>query len=155
MNKFLCCLILILFSFGVASAQNKKEEARLFQTEVDFAKMSETQGVAAAFAAYFAEDSILLPHNGNPVYGKNEIVKYLGEGYQLFWKPLKAEISKSGDIGYTYGTSETRFTGADGKPQVRYGKYMTVWRKQKDKTWKVIVDMGNNSPTPETPAAKQ
>jgi len=150
MKKFSCCLFVLFVLCGVAIAQKnlKKEEAQLFQTEIDFAKLSETKGAAAAFAAYFAEDSVLLPHNGNPVMGRDAIVKYLGEGYTLLWKPLRAEVSKSGDMGYTYGTAETRWTDKDGKPQIRYGKYMTVWKKQRDGSWKVILDMGNNSPAP-------
>ncbi len=150
MKRFVCCLFVLFVWCAVVPAQKKlnKEEARLFQTEVDFAKLSELKGPAAAFAAYFAEDSVLLPHNGHPVTGRDAIVKYLGEGYTLVWKPLRAEVSKSGDMGYTYGTAETRFTDKDGKPQIRYGKYMTVWKKQRDGTWKVILDMGNNSPAP-------
>jgi ketosteroid isomerase-like protein len=95
MKKFSCCLFVLFVLCGVAIAQKnlKKEEAQLFQTEIDFAKLSETKGAAAAFAAYFAEDSVLLPHNGNPVTGRDAIVKYLGEGYTLLWKPLRAEVS--------------------------------------------------------------
>jgi len=37
------------------------------------------------------------------------------------------------------------------KPTVRYGKYVNVWRKQKDGKWKVIVDLGNPSPPPNQP----
>lgn len=151
MKKLICCWLLILTFAGIAAAQKNlnKEEARLFQTEIEFAKLSQIKGVSAAFSAYFAEDSILLPHNGNPVSGKDAIVKYLGDGFTLAWKPLRAEVAKSGDIGYTYGTAETRWIDKDGKPQVRYGKYMSVWRKQPDGAWKVIVDMGNDSPAPE------
>jgi len=58
MKKFSFCLFVLFVLGGVAIAQKnlKKEEAQLFQTEIDFAKLSEIKGAAAAFAAYFAED---------------------------------------------------------------------------------------------------
>jgi hypothetical protein len=31
-------------------------------------------------------------------------------GFSLAWKPLKAEVSRSGDLGYTFGTYERRHT---------------------------------------------
>ncbi|PYX88395.1 MAG: nuclear transport factor 2 family protein, partial [Acidobacteria bacterium] len=58
----------------------------------------------------------------------------------------KAEMAASGDLGYTYGTFEFRAKDKDGHPIVRYGKYATVWKKQKDGTWKVAMDMGNSAP---------
>lgn len=147
MKKLVLVLLALFVVCAATSAQTKmsKEEAKLFQTEIDFAKLAEEKGVQAAFAAYLAEDAVLLPANGDPVEGRDAIVKFMGGGYTLLWKPLRAEISKSGEMGYTYGTSETRFTDKDGKPQIRNGKYMSVWKKQKDGSWKVIVDMGNTS----------
>ncbi|MDI6780166.1 MAG: DUF4440 domain-containing protein [Bacteroidota bacterium] len=54
-----------------------------------------------------------------------------------------AEVSNSGDLGYTWGTYKTKFEGAQGKPLERTGKYLTVWKKQNDGGWKVIADIGN------------
>jgi ketosteroid isomerase-like protein len=31
----------------------------------------------------------------------------------------------------------------DGQPTTETGKYVTVWKKQKDGSWKVALDMGN------------
>lgn len=149
MKKLLFVLLIIVCGlFASAQRKQSREEAKLFQTEVDFAKFAEEKGVQTAFAAYLAEDAVLLPANGEPVQGRDAIVKFMGDGYTLLWKPLRAEIAKSGEMGYTYGTSETRFTDKDGKPQVRRGKYMSVWKKQKDGNWKVVVDMSNTSTAP-------
>ena len=56
-------------------------------------------------------------------------------------------MASSGDLGYTYGNFVFKSKNKDG-PTVHYGKYMSVWRKQKDGSWKVVVDMGNSSPAP-------
>jgi ketosteroid isomerase-like protein len=64
----------------------------------------------------------------------------------LTWKPIGADVSSSGDLGYTYGTYEFRSKDASGKPSVSHGKYTSIWKRQKDGSWKVVLDMGNASP---------
>ena len=38
----------------------------------------------------------------------------------------------------------------DGKVVKHYGKYVTIWKKQADGSWKVAMDTGNSSPEPGT-----
>jgi ketosteroid isomerase-like protein len=61
---------------------------------------------------------------------------------------VSADISASGDLGYTYGTFEFRSINKDGKPVIAHGKYTSIWKRQKDGSWKVVLDMGNSSPEP-------
>ena len=124
---------------------------RLLQADKDFAKASEAKGAAEAFALFLAEDAMQLPGGAHPLFGRKAIVENLGSGYVLKWDPKKAEVAKSGELGWTWGTFELHTKEADGKPVVRYGKYVNVWRKQKDGKWKVIVDLGNPSPPPNQP----
>jgi ketosteroid isomerase-like protein len=70
------------------------------------------------------------------------------KGATLVWKPVKAEVSQSGDLGYTIGTYESRGPGPDGRFVTRYGKYCSVWKKQKDGAWKWVVDVGTPSAPP-------
>jgi ketosteroid isomerase-like protein len=46
-------------------------------------------------------------------------------------------------------TTSSSPTTKKGKPVTFYGKYTSIWNKQKDGSWKVVVDMGNSSPAPE------
>jgi ketosteroid isomerase-like protein len=64
-------------------------------------------------------------------------------------QPISAEISKSGDPGYTVGSYIVARTEEKGGPIVGPGKYLTVWRLQKDRSWKVEFDTG----VPDTPPA--
>jgi ketosteroid isomerase-like protein len=81
-----------------------------------------------------------------------EIAKTMGflddKNNQLIWTPVGADISGSGDLGYTYGSYEFHSKDKDGKPSVEYGKYTSIWKLQKDGSWKVVLDMGNASPAP-------
>jgi ketosteroid isomerase-like protein len=128
-----------------------KEDAaaeRLLQVDKEFAQASEAKGAQEAFALFLAEDAMQLPGGAQPVFGRKAIVESMGSGYVLKWEPKKAEVAKSGELGWTWGTFELHMKDGEGKPVVRYGKYVNVWRKQKDGKWKVIVDLGNPSPPP-------
>jgi ketosteroid isomerase-like protein len=61
--------------------------------------------------------------------------------------PIDAYVS--GDLGYTYGVWKSSRPGEDGKPEVSYGKYVTIWRKQHNGVWRLALDIGNSSPAPE------
>jgi ketosteroid isomerase-like protein len=56
----------------------------------------------------------------------------------MTWRPTEGDIAASGDLGYTIGRWE--FTGAEGSAR---GSYVTIWRRQPDGSWKVVVDIGD------------
>ena len=136
---------LALLCFCCAAMAASREDV-LLQADKDFAKAAAARG-ADGFLSYFAEDATILPKGGAPLTGRAKLGEAFREtwaqpSYSLAWTPLKAELAKSGELGYTYGTYERKRI-VDGKPVTETGKYVTIWRRQKDGSWKVIVDMGN------------
>jgi ketosteroid isomerase-like protein len=69
--------------------------------------------------------------------------------FRLTWQPTLAFASAGGDLGYTLGSWQSRHYNADGKAAVATGKYVTIWRKQADGTWKVVFDGGNPDSSPQ------
>ena len=127
------------------------DRAALLAVDVEFSAAAQQFGIGEAFARYADAEATMLPANENAVTGLDGIraqFKDLPPGTALVWKPFKAEAAASGDLGYTLDTYELRSTGSDGKPSVRYGKYCSVWKKQKDGRWKWVVDVGTPSPAP-------
>jgi len=59
-----------------------------------------------------------------------------------------AFASADGDLGYTLGTWQSTHYNAKGQGQVATGKYVTIWRKQADGSWKVVFDGGNPDTKP-------
>jgi ketosteroid isomerase-like protein len=59
-------------------------------------------------------------------------------GNSMTWRPTEGDIAASGELGYTIGRWE--FTGAEGSAR---GSYVTIWRRQPDGSWKVVVDIGD------------
>ena len=102
------------------------------------------------YMSYYAEESVEVPNGADLLIGKNAIAKTMGflddKSNSLTWTPVGADISASGDLGYTYGTFEFRSKDASGKPTVTRGKYTSIWKRQKDGSWKVVLDMGNAGP---------
>lgn len=120
----------------------------LFDLEARFAKDVRERG-GAAFADWFAEDGVMLGNGAAPVIGRVAIaqaVNWSPKVYQLTWTPTDAMMGPSGDMGYTWGHYEGRTQSASGYPTVTSGRYITVWRKQADGTWKVVLDAGANEP---------
>jgi ketosteroid isomerase-like protein len=123
----------------------------LKQFEADFMKAAAEKG-SAGYMSYYADDAVEVPNGGPLIPGKENIAKGMGflddKNNSLTWTPVGADISASGDLGYTYGTFEFHSKDKDGKPVVENGKYTSIWKKQKDGSWKVVLDMGNASPVP-------
>ena len=56
----------------------------------------------------------------------------------------KVEVAKSGDLGFVSGTYEFNMNDASGKPVTDKGKYVEMWEKQADGTWKCATDTWNS-----------
>jgi ketosteroid isomerase-like protein len=144
-------LFLLLCTCFISPLRSQTQQAGpelLMKLEADFAKATAERGWDG-YISYYAEDSAELS-NGEPIVsGRENIRKTLGTwdpGMSLTWTPVKADMSASGDMGYTFGTFVFTANGKDGKPITSTGKYASIWRKQKDGSWKVVMDMGNSGP---------
>jgi ketosteroid isomerase-like protein len=134
-----------------ASAAAKADANTLRQLEADFMKAAAEKG-AQGYMSYYAQDAVELPNGADMLQGKENISKTMDfldqKDNRLTWTPVGADISASGDLGYTYGTYVFTSKDKDGKPVSEHGKYTSIWKKQKDGSWKVVLDMGNASPAP-------
>jgi ketosteroid isomerase-like protein len=146
--------LVILLSAGLTAGpgQTGRQEAlgSLIAAERAFSRTSETKGIREAFLTWLAPDAIVFrpgPVEGRPVYEKMDPANTA----LLTWGPEVAEVSASGDLGYTSGPYAYR-QSRDAEP-ASYGHYVSVWKKQADGTWKVFLDIGIRHGRPETPAA--
>lgn len=124
----------------------KPGKVLLFDLEARFAKDVAERG-GAGFASWFAEDGVALGNGAQPLIGNVAIArsaKWSPKDYQLTWTPTDALMGPSGDMGYTWGHFEGRSKDANGNPVLTSGRYMTVWRKQPNGEWKVVLDAGAN-----------
>ncbi len=112
------------------------------------------RGDAAAGAAVYTDDAILMPPNHSPLEGKQAIEKYLAEiGSQLQASNLQLSISEvdvQGDTTIVRGTYSSSFTvPGTNAPMEDRGKTLNVWKRQADGSWKLHRDIWNsNIPIP-------
>jgi ketosteroid isomerase-like protein len=111
-----------------------------------FARDTAARG-AEGWASWFAEDGFMFPAGKPAVQGRDRIRELMsdlrdprtGRGeLTIEWEPIGGGISATGDLGWTYGSA--RIATPQGE---RLAKYLTVWRKQPDGTWRVQADLGN------------
>jgi ketosteroid isomerase-like protein len=137
-----------VFAAGDSSASDKGADT-LRRLEAEFMQSAIEHG-STGYMSYDADDAVELPNGAVILQGKEAIGKTMGfldnKDNRLTWTPVGADISASGDLGYTYGTYEFHSKDKDGKSVVSRGKYTSIWKKQKDGTWKVVLDMGNADP---------
>ena len=123
------------------------EAARAEILDADRA-FSEAAANVEGFTSFFAPDARLLAPDGPQADGVAAIGEAYSElsslpGFSLSWQANYAEVASSGDLGYSVGTFVMNMDGPDGSPITRTGKYGTVWKKQDDGQWKVIMDAPN------------
>jgi uncharacterized protein (TIGR02246 family) len=155
--RFLSVVALLSLAASLSAQQppapksSSGEAAKIRALEKAMMLAGEQKG-AAGYLSFYAEGAVELPDGANALQGKAAIAKTMGflddKNNRLTWAPQYVDVAASGDLAYTYGTYEFHSVGKDGKPAVEYGKYATVWKKQKDGQWKVVLDTGNPSPAP-------
>lgn len=108
--------------------------------------------------SYYSDDATVMPPNSPVVTSKQAIRELwkgmLAPGSSVSWKATKVDIAKSGDLGYLSGTYETTENDARGKPMTDKGKYVEVWKKQGDGSWKCVADIFNSDLAANAPAKK-
>ena len=121
------------------------EEMRLELMEADraFSELSLEKGMNHAFTTYCASDGVLLRPQSMPVTGKEAVSELVYQNddsaVQLTWEPLEAKVSKSGDMGFTYGVFTMQLKDESASQQ---GTYVSVWVKEEGQ-WKFALDTGN------------
>ena len=121
----------------------------IVEAERAFNRAAAEQGTKEAFLAFMEEEAILF--RPQPVPGKKWMLERPAPAGTLSWRPIFADVSAAGDLGYTTGPYEFRKDPAD-RVAASFGHYITIWRRQPDGNWKVLIDLGSANPPPAAPA---
>lgn len=143
------------FVWSASKSSVEADKKALLKAEADFEKAREEKGLEG-WLSFFADDTIDLPTSLPIANGKDAMRKRLearwDKNVHLKWQPAKVDVAASGDLGYTAGNWQIPVLDKRVNKRVLItGKYLTVWKRQKDGSWKVVADLGNQDPLP-TPA---
>ncbi len=111
-------------------------------------RLAAEKGFRDSFYAYFADDGIAFnPHPFRvrvALAGQPSTPAPMGAD----WAPVYGDVAAAGDLGWN--TGPLVFAGRDGKPD-RHGMFFSVWKRQPDGSFKVVLDIGSDTPSAVVP----
>lgn len=142
-SRWLTVLALLLGS--TAHADPLIEE--LAQRERAFAAHARSAGVRSAFLAAIAPQAVLF--RPGPVHGPSWQSAQGEAGFQLLWCPSLAAVSAAGDLGASIGPYSLRLP--DKAEDAGQGRFFSIWERQPEGGWKLLVDIGSSEPREQCP----
>jgi len=137
----------VIFFSGCDKADKQKRIInQLMQVDRNFSLLSVEKGSHASFLEYIDDSCVLLRPNRYPVIGREKIEEMFSKpdtSFTLTWEPLYADVSESGDLGYTYGIYTVEMDSPEGNLVTKKGTYVTIWKKNRNGDWKFVLDTGN------------
>ncbi|MGA7839792.1 MAG: DUF4440 domain-containing protein [Candidatus Acidiferrales bacterium] len=141
----------------------KKDAQASQQQEIQQARAADEAAIRAASAAwsqsatakdldkavsFYADDALVLPDKAPAITGNENIRKNWAPllalpGPGLSWKTGSVVVARSGELAYETGAYNFVTTDKKGKSTDYKGKYLLIWKKQSDGSWKVAVDTDN------------
>lgn len=137
--KYIILFICFSCSIFAQDASIERNLDSLINTEKAFAEYSKAHGTNEAFLQFLSNESVMF--NPYPVNGKELYTSAPEDSSYLFWTPSYAEISSSGDMGFTYGPWIFKPKKDSHDSLAAYGYFLTVWKKENG-IFKVAVDGG-------------
>ncbi len=116
------------------------------QADLAMSDLASEKGFFKALIQYADTEMVKLGEGQLPVIGKSafaEVTSGKDGPTTLSWKPEKVWAAMSGELGYSWGN--WKFVMPD---TILHGNYFTAWKKQEDRSWKWVIDGGNNTPPP-------
>jgi uncharacterized protein (TIGR02246 family) len=103
------------------------------------------KGDPEMLAAIFTEDGVMLSQGGRVFKGRQQIFERQREAMQSVTRPIKVSVVTikiwvDGDTAYETGNYKYEYT-EKGKPTREEGRYVTMWKRQVDGSWKLSMDM--------------
>lgn len=119
--------------------------AALMEADKAFDRDTAARGLEG-WMSWFAEDARIEGATdviaGKPALREVYSKMFAQREFRIHWWPVSADISEDGTLGYTFGRASISWRDEKGELQKRESRYTTLWRKQKDGTYKVVFDMG-------------
>ena len=142
MRKYFAFTSIFLMLFSCTEKNPIADSQVLMDADIAFSDFSVRNGYQKAFVEFADDSVVLLKPKQFVIAGKQNLIEsYKGKSDSaqiLTWKPVKAIIAESGELGYTYGF----WTFISNSDTLR-GSYLTIWKKDINSKWKYLADIGN------------
>ena len=159
-SRFLAAIILPIAAIAVAAiactvqkvpqpgvSSLADERTALIKADSDFMADTHSKGVAG-WTSWFTNDGRQVSSK-HVIIGHDSITAAMASTFasaddRLDWGADYANVSADGTLGYTYGHWSAMHRDAPGAEmkEAATGRYLTIWRRQGDGSWKVELDTG-------------
>ncbi|MFN8278859.1 MAG: nuclear transport factor 2 family protein [Saprospiraceae bacterium] len=142
---FLFCFFI---SIGLAQksrpSNEKKFIAEIMSVERSFGEDLRAKGVAYAFEYYAADEAVIRRGNDSLITGRKGIRHFYDQEQfreaKAWWTPDHIDVSRDGTLASSYGHYRWEFREPDGSIREYSGIFHTIWKRQKDGSWKYVWD---------------
>jgi len=154
MPQLLRCLVPIALACSCAPASRTVDlaQTRTALQDADRAfNQATAQRRADGWMQFMAPDGAIIRPAGTLTGSavREAITKMFADtSFTLTWEPVQADVGASADLGYTIGRWEAHYRNDKGVPASNTGRYLTIWKQQADRSWKVVQDIGVTDPAP-------
>jgi uncharacterized protein (TIGR02246 family) len=158
MKRFLLGTIIFLLAAHPAFSQAKNPSAVPEAAPETFAEAKRAidkgnaqwieaweKGDPEMVAAIFTDDAVMLSRGGWVFKGHQQILERQQEAMQSVTRPIKVSIITvnvwlDGETAYETGKYKYEYI-EKGKLATEEGRYVTMWKRQRDGSWKLSMDM--------------
>lgn len=129
------CLYPAVVRGQISAEERQNRHDQLIAADRAAADTTVAKGFAAGLTGVAAADLVLV-YPGAPVIAGRDAVKQLLDAQAplksitLRWVPLYAEVSKDGSFGVSYGVTGISSSAAPPAGPLRFGKYISAWRRE-------------------------
>ena len=120
------------------------DEAAIRAADQSFVQCAEAKDLDKCMSPY-ADDAVLLGSGAPAAVGKDNVRKFIQgllavPGLKLTVTTTSVLVSRSGDLALDQGTVDATVTDKKGKPVTSTSRYVLVWKKTPDGSWKLAAD---------------
>jgi uncharacterized protein (TIGR02246 family) len=147
----------------IACQQPPAQSAALAEADVSAIRDASAAFVKAVqdtawdtWANFYTDDALFMPPNGPAVSGHAALVAF-ARGFPPFtdFNIRQVDVDGRGDVAYVYGRYSWVLTMPGAAAMPDSGKFIEIWRKQGDGTWKITRDIFNSDvPLPAPPPTR-
>jgi uncharacterized protein (TIGR02246 family) len=120
------------------------DEATIRTADADWAKFAAAKDLDKCMS-YYVDDAVMFTPGVPAVVGKDNIRKVVEQmlaapTLQMTFSDQTVEVARSGDLAVDRGSYQSTVTDKKGKATTSGGKFVLVWKKQADGSWKIAAD---------------
>lgn len=133
---------------GVPAGNREADENAIRDADTNWSKAAAAKNLDQVMSSYADDASLFAP--GQPMATGPAAIRQVWTGmmampgFAISWTPIKVDVARSGDLGYSYGSYNLMMNDAQGRSASERGKYVVTWRKASDGKWKAEADIFNS-----------